>query len=277
MTAELPELEIHTGLAQKILTGFIHSEITRAGFGRAVLGLSGGIDSALSCVLAAAALGPENVLAVRMPYKTSSPDSLADAETLIEQTGVQSAMFPITEIVEPLLAVIPEDQPVRRGNVMARARMMILFDFSAASESLVVGTSNKTEILLGYSTQFGDSAAAINPLGDLYKNQVRQLARALNVPAGILDKAPSADLWPGQTDEGELGFTYDEADRLLYRLIDLRYSPEDCIAEGFDPTFVTRVMQRVQRNHYKRVMPPIAKLSNRTFGYDFLYLRDWGT
>ncbi len=277
MTAPLPELEINTDLAAKILTGFIHSEVTRAGFQRAVLGLSGGIDSALSCFLAAAALGPQNVLAVRMPYQTSNPDSLEDAQAVIDQTGVQSAMFPITETVRPILDTIPPEESVRRGNIMARTRMLVLFDFSAKTHGLVIGTSNKTEILLGYSTQFGDSAAAINPLGDLYKNQIRQLAGALGVPESILNKAPSADLWPGQTDEGELGFSYDEADRLLYHLVDLRYTPEDCINAGFDPAFVAAVTRRIQRNHYKRLMPPIAKLSNRTFGYDFLYFRDWGT
>ncbi|MBI3158038.1 MAG: NAD+ synthase [Chloroflexi bacterium] len=273
----MDELNIHTGLARVILTGFVHSEVTRAGFQRAVVGVSGGVDSALSCVLAAEALGPDNVLAIRMPYKSSSPDSLEDAQTFIDQLGVQSATFPITEMVEPLLAVIPEGEKVRRGNVMARARMLVLYDFSAATKGLVIGTSNKTEILLGYSTQWGDAAAALNPLGDLYKCQVRQLAAALGVPEAILKKAPSADLWPGQTDEGELGFTYDEADRLLYRLVDLRYSVQDCLSAGFDEGFVRQVLERIRRNQYKRVMPPVAKLSNRTFGYDFLYLRDWGT
>jgi NAD+ synthase len=273
----MDELDIHTGLARKILTGFIRSEVTRAGFKRAVVGVSGGVDSALSCILAAEALGPQNVMAIRMPFRASSPDSLSDAQSLIEQLGVQSATFPITEMVEPLLAAIPEGEKVRRGNVMSRARMLVLYDFSAATRGLVIGTSNKTEILLGYSTQWGDAAAAINPLGDLYKYQVRQLAAAVGVPDAILKKAPSADLWPGQTDEGELGFTYDEADRLLYRLVDLRYSVEDCLAEGFPQSFVSEVLERIRRNHYKRVMPPVAKLSNRTFGYDFLYLRDWGT
>lgn len=273
----MDELSIHTGLARKILTGFIRSEIQRAGFTRAVLGLSGGVDSALSCFLAAEALGPENVLAVRMPYTTSSPASYEDAQKVLDATGVQSITFPITQVVEPMLAVIPASENVRRGNVMARARMIVLYDFSASTHSLVVGTSNKTEILLGYSTQWGDSAAAINPLGDLYKFQVRQLAAAIGVPQVILDKAPSADLWPGQTDEGELGFSYDDADRLLFRLVDQRYSLEDCLDAGFDEKFVREVMRRLQRNHYKRIMPPIAKLSNRTFGYDFLYLRDWGT
>ncbi len=271
------DLTINTELATQILTGFIHSEITRAGFSRAVVGLSGGIDSAVSCYLAARALGPENVLAVRMPYKTSSADSLEDAMEVIEDTGVQHKTIEITPMADPLLDLIPADDGVRRGNVMARMRMIVLYDQSEAFNGLVVGTSNKTEILLGYSTIYGDSAAAINPLGDLYKTQLRQLAADLGVPQAVIHKAPSADLWAGQTDEGELGFTYAEADRLLYLLVDQRYSPEECVETGFDESFVREVVRRIQRNHYKRIMPPIAKLSNRTIGYDFLYLRDWGT
>ncbi len=271
------DLTINTELARKILTGFIQSEITRAGFSRAVVGLSGGVDSALSCYLAAEARGAENVLAVRMPYKTSSVDSLDHAQMVIDILGVQSLTIPITEMVEPLFERFPEMSQIRRGNVMARARMIILYDQSEAFKGLVVGTGNKTEILLGYTTLYGDSACAINPNGDLYKTQLRQLARAMGVPPVIVDKAPSADLWLGQTDEGELGFTYAEVDQLLYLLVDKRYTPEDCIQAGFQESFVREVVNRVRRSHYKRLMPPIAKLSNRTVGYDFLYLRDWGT
>ncbi len=271
------ELTINTELARKILTGFIQSELTRAGFSKAVVGVSGGVDSSLSCYLAAESLGPENVLAVRMPYKTSSPDSLADADRVVKLTAVQSQTVSITEMVDALFEQVGESDQIRRGNAMARARMIVLYDQSAAFEGLVIGTSNKTEILLGYSTQYGDSACAINPLGDLYKAQVRQLARAVGVPEEIIQKPPSADLWQGQTDEGELGFTYDDADRLLMLLVDQRYSPAECVQAGFDPQFVEQVIGRMRRYHYKRIMPPIAKLSNRTVGYDFLYLRDWGT
>ena len=273
----MENLKINTDLAKKILTGFIHSEITRVGFTKAVIGLSGGVDSALSCYLAVEALGAENVLAVRMPYKTSSQESLDHAQLMIDALGVPSKTIEITPMAEPLLETIPEDQLVRRGNVMARARMIVLYDQSAEFGGLVIGTGNKTEILLGYSTQWGDSACAINPVGDLYKAQVRQLARAVGVPDVIVDKAPSADLWTEQTDEDELGFTYDQADQLLYLLVDQRYRPEECVEAGYDEVFVREVVQRIQRNHFKRVMPPIAKLSNRTVGYDFLYLRDWGT
>lgn len=160
---------------------------------------------------------------------------------------------------------------------MARARMIVLFDQSQAFGGLVVGTGNKTEILLGYTTLFGDSACAINPIGDLYKTQVRQLASDMGLPKAIIDKPPSADLWVGQTDEGELGFTYAEVDQLLYLLVDQRYKPEDCVAEGFSESFVKAVVDLIRKNHFKRVLPPIAKLSNRTVGYDFLYLRDWST
>jgi NAD+ synthase len=270
-------LNINTDLAREILVGFVKSEITRAGFSRAVVALSGGIDSALSCVLAVQALGPENVLAVRMPYKASSRDSLDHAQLLIDQLGVQSRTIEITDMVEPLINLDPEMSKVRKGNLMARARMIVIYDQSEDFKGLVVGTSNKTEILLGYSTLYGDSASAINPIGDLYKTQLRQLSRALNIPEPIIGKPPSADLWAGQTDETELGFTYEDVDRLLYLLVDQRYMPQEAIEAGFDEKFVNTVVARIRRFQFKRMPPPIAKISNRTIGYDFLYLRDWGT
>jgi NAD+ synthase len=271
------DLTINSGLARKILTGFIWSEITRAGFARAVVNLSGGLDSALSCALAAAALGPENVLALRLPYRTSSPDSLEHAQMVIEQFKVRSETFEITDMVDALISRDPEMSKTRKGNIMARARMIVLYDQTEVFKGLPVGTSNKTEILLGYTTLWGDSVAAINPIGDLYKTQARQLARAIGIPSVIIDKAPSADLWKGQTDEGELGFTYEEVDKLLYLLVDQRYSPKECVQAGFQESFVERVATRIRRAQFKRMLPPIAKLSNRTVGYDFLYLRDWGT
>ncbi|MBN2045023.1 MAG: NAD+ synthase [Anaerolineales bacterium] len=270
-------LTINPELATQILTGFITSELTRAGFSKAVIGLSGGIDSAVSCYLAAQALGSNNVLAIRMPYKTSSPESTAHAGLVIEDLGVQSKTIEITDMCDPLIAQTPPDATLRHGNIMARMRMVVLYDQSADFNGLVIGTGNKTEILLGYTTIFGDSACAINPIGDLYKTQLRQLAAALGVPDQIIKKPPSADLWTGQTDEDELGFTYQRVDQLLYLLVDQRFSPEECVEVGFDQGFVKKVVQRIQQNHYKRIMPPIAKLSNRTVGYDFLYLRDWGT
>jgi len=271
------DFSIDTGLVRKILTGFIHTEITRAGFSHAVVNLSGGIDSAVAFALAAEALGSGNVLAIRLPYKTSSVDSLEHAQMLIDQFGSPSVTIPITGMVEPLIENDPAMSAVRKGNIMARARMIVAYDQSEAFKGLVVGTGNKTEILLGYTTLYGDSACALNPIGDLYKTQVRQLARALNIPEVILAKPPSADLWTGQTDEGELGFTYEEVDRLLYLLVDQRYRPEECVEAGFAERFVRVVVERIRRNQFKRVLPPIAKLSTRTVGYDFLYLRDWGT
>jgi NAD+ synthase len=271
------DISIHTDLTRKILTGFIKSEVTRVGFSRAVIGLSGGIDSALSCALAAEALGPENVLAVRMPYKSSSADSLKDAEETATRFKVKMETIEITPIVEPIIQLDPNISNLRKGNLMARARMIVLYDQSEAFKGLVIGTSNKTEILLGYTTLWGDMASALNPIGDLYKTQIRQLARAMDVPQSVIDKTPSADLWSGQTDEGDLGFTYEDADQLLYLLVDQRYSVDDCIAAGFKKEFVNQVVEKIRRSQFKRMMPPIAKLSNRTIGYDFLYLRDWGT
>ena len=270
-------LSINPPLARTILVAFLREEVTRTGLKRAVVGLSGGIDSALSCCLAAEALGAENVLAARLPYKTSSPESLAHAQLVIDQLGVPSETFSITDMVDPVLATIPESDSKRRGNVMARARMIMVYDRSAATNALVIGTGNKTEILLGYTTLFGDSASALNPLGDLYKTQVRQLAQEVGVPAPLIDKAPSADLWPGQTDEGEMGLTYERVDQLLYLLVDQRYRLEECVAAGFEKPFVERVLTLIRRSQFKRMPPIIAKLSNRTIGYDFLYLRDWGT
>lgn len=271
------DLVINTDVARLILTGFIKSEVTRVGYSRAVINLSGGLDSALSCALAAEVLGPENVLALRLPYRTSSPDSLEHAQLMIDQFQVQSKTIEITDAVDPLIAQDPDMSKTRKGNIMARSRMIVLYDQSEVFKGLPIGTSNKTEILLGYSTLWGDMASALNPIGDLYKTQVRQLSRALNIPAPIIDKPPSADLWVGQTDENELGFTYEQVDKLLFLLVDQRYSVQECIEAGFDEAFVNAVMARVRRFQFKRMMPPIAKVSNRTVGYDFLYLRDWGT
>lgn len=271
----LDRLKINTELATRILTGFIRDSITKAGMSRAVIGLSGGIDSALSAYLSAEALGADNVLALRMPYKTSSASSMNDAEAVIEDLGLPHQTLPITEMAEPMIERFPEMSRLRRGNIMARMRMITLYDQSMAWGGLVMGTSNKTEFLLGYSTIYGDSGVALHPIADLYKYQVRQLARYLGVPRTIIDKPPSADLWVGQTDEDELGFTYDEADQVLMLLVDERFTVEEVAAEGFDSEFVERIWERVKANHYKRTMPNIAKLSKRSIGHDFLYLRDY--
>ena len=279
MTTTAPDLlhrlSINTDIARKMLTGFIRDQITKAGMKRAVLGLSGGIDSALSAYLSVEALGAENVLAVRMPYKTSNPASLNDAGLVIESLGIPYLDSPITEMADPLIDRFPDMTNLRKGNIMARLRMVTLYDQSVAFGGLVMGTSNKTEFLLGYSTIYGDSGVALHPLADLYKAQVRQLSRAMGVPQPVIDKAPSADLWEGQTDEGELGYTYNDVDQVLFLLVDERYTVDEVVEEGFEREFVEKVWSRVKINHYKRTMPNIAKLSRRSIGHDFLYLRDF--
>lgn len=271
------KLTLNSEVTRHVLVAFLRAEIKRFGFQKAVLGLSGGVDSALSCFLAAEALGPQNVLALLMPYRTSAAESTEHALQLVKLTGVATQSVDITPMVEPYLAQHPQMSDVRRGNVMARTRMIVLYDHSSQWNGLAVGTSNKTELLLGYGTLFGDMASAVNPLGDLYKTQVRQMARAVGVPEAIVQKAPSADLWAGQTDEGELGFTYADVDKLLYCLVDERYSPDEAIAEGFEPQFVAVVMRKLRQAQFKRVPPIIAKVSRRDVGHDFLYPRDWGT
>ena len=270
------ELNINTDLARTVLKTFLRDEIRKVGLEHAVIGLSGGIDSALACYLVTQAIGAHNVFAVRLPYKTSSPDSADHAQQVIDALGIHGETFDISDMVDPLIDRLPGITDKRKGNVMARARMIVLFDRSAAHNALVIGTSNKTELLLGYGTLYGDMASALNPIGDLYKTQVRQLARAMDVPQPIIDKAPSADLWIGQTDEGEMGLTYAEVDQLLYLLIDERYAPEEAIEAGFDRVYVDRVWRMVKTTHFKRRGPIIAKLSRRTISIDFNYLRDWG-
>ena len=271
----LHRLNINTDIARKMLTGFICDQITKAGMKRAVLGLSGGIDSALSAYLSVEALGADNVLAVRMPYKTSNSASLNDASLVIEALGIPYLDIPITDMADPLIDRFPDMTNLRKGNIMARLRMVTLYDQSVAFGGLVMGTSNKTEFLLGYSTIYGDSGVALHPLADLYKAQVRQLSRDMGVPQPVIDKAPSADLWEGQTDEGELGYTYNDVDQVLFLLVDERYTVDEVVEEGFERGFVEKVWSRVKINHYKRTMPNIAKLSRRSIGHDFLYLRDF--
>ncbi|MCY4105622.1 MAG: NAD+ synthase [Chloroflexi bacterium] len=270
----LPRLSIHPGLACRVLQGFIRDALAKAGVSRCVVGLSGGIDSAVSAALAVRALGPERVLAIRMPAAETSSASMEDAAAVVEALELPLLDVSIAEMAEPLLERFPELDRLRKGNVFARLRMLVLYDQSAACAGLVLGTSNKTEMLLGYSTVYGDGAAALQPIADLYKHQIRQMATHLEIPQSVLEKAPSADLWVGQTDEEELGFPYDVADALLYLLVDERYSVAEAIDCGFEPTFVEHFWQRVKQNHYKRTMPNIAKLSRRTIGHDFLYLRD---
>jgi NAD+ synthase len=271
---ELPEeLAIDTAVAQRVIEGFIRGQLRQAGFERAVLALSGGIDSALVAYLVAAAIGPEQLLCVLMPYRTSSPASKADAEAVVDALGCASEVVDITPMVDGYFGVESEASALRRGNFAARMRMSVVYDRSVTWSGLVVGTGNKTEGLIGYTTIFGDNASAFNPIGDLYKSQVRQLAVAIGVPTSIVRKAPSADLWPGQTDEGEGGFSYPMLDRLLFWRIDKRRSIEEMEALGFDRATVERVDRMVAASEFKRQVPPIAKLGPRTSGIDYLYPR----
>lgn len=269
-------LAIHPDLTRRLLVEFIRNETRKFGFERVVLGLSGGIDSALSAALATEALGPENVVALILPYKTSSPESEGHARLLADQLGISCDKIDISPMAEPLFEHYGEMSKLRRGNVLARLRMVAVFDRSSAENALVLGTSNKTEYLLGYTTWYGDSAASIQPLGDLYKTQVRALSKAIGVPAPILEKKPSADLWPGQTDEAEMGLQYDVVDQMLYLLVDERLDHERVVSMGFDRALVDRVRRSVRNMQFKRMTPIIAKVGSRTPGIDFRYPRDWG-
>lgn len=281
---ELPvELAIDTDVARRVIDEFIRGQLRQAGFERTVVGLSGGIDSALVAYLVAEAIGAERLHAVLMPYRASSPASRADAETVVTALGCSSEVVEITAMVDGYFGSDSTSgaagseglgaSALRRGNFAARMRMAVLYDRSVTFGGLVVGTGNKTESLIGYTTLFGDSACAFNPIGDLYKSQVRQLAVAIGVPDAIVRKAPSADLWPGQTDEGEGEFSYPALDRLLFWRIDKRRSVDEMIGLGFDAATVDRVDRMVAGAEFKRQVPPIAKLGPRTTGVDYLYPR----
>jgi NAD+ synthase len=276
---ELPaELAIDTDVARRVIAEFIRGQLEQAGFERLVLGLSGGIDSAVVAFLVAEAIGADRLLAVMMPYKTSSPASRADAESVIAALGCHSTLVDISPMVDGYFdhAAGPsgiDASALRRGNFAARMRMSVLYDHSVTFGGLVVGTGNKTEGLIGYTTLFGDSASAFNPIGDLYKSQVRQLAVAMGVPDAIVRKPPSADLWPGQTDETEGGFSYPVLDRLLFWRVDKRRSIEEMVGLGFEATMVERVDRLIAGSEFKRQVAPIAKLGPRTTGVDYLYPR----
>ena len=247
--------EVHNELVE-----FLRENFKKAGFSKAVLGLSGGIDSALVAYLLRDALGKENVLAIMMPYKSSNPDSLNHAKLVIEDLGINSKTIEITDMIDAYFKNEKEATSLRMGNKMARERMSILFDYSSKENALVVGTSNKTEIYLGYSTQFGDSACALNPIGDLYKTNIWDLSRYLKIPNELIEKKPSADLWEGQTDEQEMGLTYKEADQVLYRMLEENKKVEEVLTEGFNKDLVDNIVRRMNRSEYKRRMPLIAKI-----------------
>ncbi len=272
-----PDLSIHPEWTARLLSDFVRAEVVRTGRSRVVLGLSGGLDSAVAAFLAVRALGAGAVTAVVMPYRTSSPESARHAEQVIRVLGIAGERVDITPLVDGFARLSPDADRLRLGNAMARIRMLILYDRSASLDGLVLGTSNKTELLLGYGTIHGDLASALNPLGDLYKTQVRLLASHLRVPLAIRKKPPSADLWPSQSDESELGFSYDEVDRLLALLVDARVSRRTAIASGFASSLVDDVIRRMVRFQFKRRQPVIAKVSTRSVGWDFRYPRDWRT
>ncbi len=267
------ELRLNSDQAIRSLTDFIQNTVSDANYGKVVLGVSGGVDSALSAFLSVRALGAENVLLLRLPYKTSSAASLEHAQLVIDALGSPSKTIEITQAVDAVLEQHPDAEPVRKGNVMARVRMIHIYDQSAAFPGLVVGTGNKTESLLGYCTIHGDGAYDFNPLADLYKAQVRQLAAELGVPQAIIAKAPSADLWVGQTDEDELGYTYDEMDRLFYLLIEEKLTRDECLERGFSAAFVDGLIRRIKRYRFKSLLPrsgsvgqtPLADLEKLPF------------
>jgi NAD+ synthase len=269
-------LDLNTKLVKDLLVQFLRDESNNAGFQRGVIGLSGGVDSAVSAHLTAEALGKEDTIAVLLPYKASSPKSIEDAKIVVDRLDIRSEVVDISPMVDAYCDARGVTDRVRRGNVMARMRMIVLYDISAKERALVIGTSNKTEIMVGYGTLFGDTASAINPIGDLYKTQVWQLAREMGVPSHIVEKTPTADLWEGQSDEVELGFTYARLDSLLFHLVDERRNDEELVKLGFEPEFTSKVKSMIQKNQFKRRPPLIAKVSYRTVNVDFRYARDWG-
>jgi len=268
-------MKINPAFVEKVLTRFIRDELTKFGFTKGVLGLSGGLDSAVCAVLAARALGAKNILALIMPYGTGFPADIKDAAGLARALGIRKKTIDIAPQVDAYFLRFPTKSRVLKGNKMARERMSILYDFSAREKALILGTSNKTELLIGYGTIHGDMACAINPVGDLYKTQVRELGAYLGVPGRIMKKQPTAGLWPGQTDEEEIGVTYAEIDAVLFELADQRKSRNEVIAAGFKAEVVDRIISLIKGSEFKRKLPPIAKISSRTVGHDFLYPYDW--
>ena len=268
-------LTIDCAFAVRILTTFIRDELAKFGFKKGILGLSGGLDSSVCAFLAARALGPKNVIGLIMPYGECFGSDVEDAREVARVLKIRSAVVDIAPMVDAYFERFPAANQVRRGNKMARERMSILYDHSAREKALILGTSNKTELLIGYGTIHGDTACAINPLGDLFKTQVRQMAAHLGLPERIRTKLPTAGLWKGQTDEAEIGLAYVEIDRILYQLADERESKAEVIARGFAKAHVEKIMAMIKRSEFKRQMPPIAKISARTVGHDFLYPYDW--
>jgi len=253
------------------LIAFLRDEVLKTGLNRVVVGLSGGLDSAVVAVLAQKAFG-DDLLCVKMPSHYSSQSSLDDADELAKAFGLNC----ITKSIASLVKAYETDDMdnLRKGNFSSRMRMATLFDISAQEGALVLGTSNKSELMLGYGTIYGDLASAVNPIGDLYKTEVFELAAYLGVTDAIIKKPPSADLWDGQSDEADLGYTYAELDSVLKAYVEARESREEIIAKGTPEALISMIMQRIYRNQFKRKMPVIAKLTSRTINHDFNYPRD---
>lgn len=270
----LDRLRLNAPLAAKVLTGFIRDAVEMSGTSGVVVGLSGGIDSSLAAALAVRALGPERVHGFLLPYRTSSLESEADARLVAGHLGVPHRKIDISPMVDAYFEIEPDADAGRRGNKMARERMTILFDQAKKLGTLVLGTSNKTEILLGYSTVFGDNASSLNPLGDLYKHQVWQLARHLELPDSVVSKRPSADLFPGQTDEGDLGFDYATADEVLWLLFDEGLTPDEIVERGYDEAVVRRIVRFEKQFRFKRRLMLIARLSGSAVNLDQEIPRD---
>jgi NAD+ synthase len=267
-------MKISYTFVEKVLCAFIREELHKFGFSRGILGLSGGLDSAVVAALAARALGGKNVLGMILPYKDAFGRDVEDARALARKVGIRTRLIDISPMVDAYFSRYPTKDRVRIGNKMARERMSILYDQSALEKALILGTSNKTELLIGYGTIHGDMACAINPLGDLYKTQVRALGAHLRLPARILKKTPTAGLWLGQTDEDEIGLSYPEIDAILCELVDEKRPAEEVIASGFKKEAVRKIERMMVNSEFKRKMPPIAKISSRTVGHDYLYSYD---
>ncbi len=267
-------MKINAPFVEKILTSFIREELAKFDYRHGILGLSGGLDSTVCAFLAARALGRRHVTGLIMPYGKSFGPDIKDARRVAAELGIRSEFIDIRPMVDAYFRKYPTSNRVLKGNKMARERMSILYDFSAREHSLILGTSNKTELLIGYGTIHGDMACAINPLGDLYKTQIKALALHLGVPESILNKQPTAGLWPGQSDEGEIGLSYAELDEILYALVDQRKSRAEVLSAGVKKKAVEKVLAMIKRSEFKRQLPPIAKISGRTLGHDFLYAYD---
>jgi NAD+ synthase len=268
--------KINAAFAEKVLVRFVRDELGKCGCKNGILGLSGGLDSAVCAALAAKALGPAGVIGLIMPYGKAFPEDVRDATALARRLGIRHATIDIAPQIDLYFATHPTKNRVQVGNKMARERMAILYDYSVRENAFILGTSNKTELLIGYGTIHGDLACAINPMGDLYKTQVRELAAHMRIPGAIRKKTPTAGLWPGQTDEGEIGLSYEELDDILYGLVEGRKSRRAVIDAGHGPAVVDRVLRMIKASEFKRKLPPIAKLSPRSVGHDFLYPYDWG-